>query len=185
MTDPNDPDVRGCLDDISHANDVPVLDEHGYPTQAALDLVRDWTGTPRTLVEDVLVPLFRPGAGARVEEVAQKFFDRPAMKVSLVTGGWSGCESVIAALRDGYFWFGWWTASHRGGLYEFEVPTEKWETPMPAWPRLPSAEQRGWTQAAEAIRGGLDALRHLPGLPVDADPVLDGIAATLAAGPAD
>jgi len=41
------------------------------------------------------------------------------------TGGWSGNESLIDALRDNVgFWWTCWECSVRGGYYEFHVPEE-------------------------------------------------------------
>ena len=46
-------------------------------------------------------------------------------KFELHTGGWSGNESIIAALEKsskGMFWFFCWVMSKRGGHYWFEIP---------------------------------------------------------------
>jgi len=43
----------------------------------------------------------------------------------LHTGGWSGNESIIAALEKsskGMFWYMCWVKSERGGHYWFEIP---------------------------------------------------------------
>lgn len=44
-------------------------------------------------------------------------------KLMLATGGWSGCEDIISALRDNIlFWETCWKQSTRGGLYKFTIP---------------------------------------------------------------
>jgi len=41
----------------------------------------------------------------------------------LNTGGWSGNESLVAALRANHvFWSICWMKSERGGRYEFDIP---------------------------------------------------------------
>jgi hypothetical protein len=41
---------------------------------------------------------------------------------SLSTGGWSGNESLIDAMQDNMLWAVVWSASFRGGHYQFCVP---------------------------------------------------------------
>jgi len=46
-------------------------------------------------------------------------------RFELHTGGWSGNESIIAALErssKGMFWFFCWVMSKRGGHFWFEIP---------------------------------------------------------------
>lgn len=44
-------------------------------------------------------------------------------KVTMVTGGWSGNESIIGAMQDNtVFWMTCWQSSKRGGQYIFQFP---------------------------------------------------------------
>ena len=43
----------------------------------------------------------------------------------LSTGGWSGNEDIIEALKPTLFWLMYWWRSERGGHYYFEIPDMK------------------------------------------------------------
>lgn len=43
------------------------------------------------------------------------------VRYRLATGGWSGNESIIYAMKDNWlFWAFWWKSSSRGGLHIFQ-----------------------------------------------------------------
>ena len=114
-------------------HDAPeLLDEHGYPTDEALDYLRTFTGSAHQLVELLEHAMGAYGA-VKVEQVADEL-DRQIHRVTLVTGGWSGNEDVIAELDRSFFWFAYWQSSHRGGKYSFHVPEGRWDEPMMDWP---------------------------------------------------
>lgn len=114
---------------MPHATPAAILDEHGYPTDDALDAIRHWTGTPRALVEDLLDPIFRPGAGVMVEAALDKWSDLPIQRVSFITGGWSGCETAVGVIENSMLGL-YWQSSHRGGLHVYEIPDADWVSPM-------------------------------------------------------
>lgn len=105
----------------------------GYPTEEALDAIAVFEGTPHELVESLLEPIFRGYGFAKVED-GQTHYGVPAKLLTLVTGGWSGNESAIGALRKCMLWFVFWEASHRGGKYDFVIPTDRWDRPMLVMP---------------------------------------------------
>lgn len=49
-------------------------------------------------------------------------FEEHENGLNLSTGGWSGNEEIIEALRSTLFWMLYWSEHHRGGHYKF-----KWE----------------------------------------------------------
>jgi hypothetical protein len=125
--------------------------EDGYPTEEVLAALPYFTGTPAEFF-DILETLFGPGGIATAEEV-QDPWGRQTMKVDLVTGGWSGCESVIGVLERCHFGY-WWQSSSRGGLHIYEVPSDHWHTPMGDWPHFPTAYER-----LELVQAALDDLK--------------------------
>lgn len=49
-----------------------------------------------------------------------KFLELPDGSYELITGGWSGNEDIIGAMRENYiFWSLWWERSERGGYHKF------------------------------------------------------------------
>jgi hypothetical protein len=114
-------------------NDVPVLtDEHGYPTDEALDFLRTFTGSAHQLVEH-LDEAMRGYGGVKVERTTDDF-DRPIRQVYMATGGWSGNEEIVSHLMRSFFWFAYWESSKRGGAFTFHVPEDRWDEPMIEWP---------------------------------------------------
>ena len=113
----------------------PTFDRDGYPTDETLDAITKWdvgdlTGLFRFLTAawseygqytDQLSDSEREVAGVEGEH----------QLVRLVTGGWSGNESLLAALEQNTvaYWMTW-RLSALGGLHIFEVR---------AWP-APKAE---------------------------------------------
>lgn len=128
-----------------------LVDSNGYPVEEILNAIPALTATPRELVEDILRPIFDVYGGVKVERI-KDFWDRPVVKVSLVTGGWSGCESAVSALERSLFWFAWWQSSSRGGSFTFEVPEKSWDEPMVEWPQHPTAYERGYQDGLTAAR---------------------------------
>ena len=47
------------------------------------------------------------------------------VQFEIATGGWSGCEEIIAAMRENMIWVMTWRSSHRGGLNIFELLREE------------------------------------------------------------
>lgn len=139
----------------------PTFDKDGYPTEGWLGSLPDCTGTPADLVS-MLAEVFQPygdvhwghrdswkvGHAGKVNDQGEREPDVPTeshqrVEVRMVTGGWSGNESVIAALQGSAFWFFYWESSHRGGAFTFEVPADHWDKPLIAMPVPAAAPQTG------------------------------------------
>ena len=90
-------------------------DKNGYPTEKELKKIREWKSTDDSMgllrfIEDLW---FYPDRfilkGKRV------------LRLYLSTGGWSGNESIMNALKNNsIFWMCYWQKSMRGGHYWFK-----------------------------------------------------------------
>ncbi len=97
------------------AMNEPSFDRCGYPTRETLQAIEDW---PFEKLSDLLP--FLKDAWRYPECVREG--QRSGIKViELVTGGWSGNESLISALnRNFLIWSLCWVCSYRGGLHAFD-----------------------------------------------------------------
>jgi hypothetical protein len=105
---PTSPDI----DPYSPCPD-PIIESTGYPTEDFLQ----WLSVAddhKAIMRAVLAYFSEVAYGS----ITRVYADR----VSLATGGWSGCEDVIASLHDNVrFWHDCWEEQHRGGKWVFEV----------------------------------------------------------------
>ena len=117
------------------------LDDDGYPTEEALEVIRKWDFADETNHEihnllDFVQRLWSyPDRFCWYSTAYSKEYTKPDMsgkykvkyrKLYLSTGGWSGNESVIDALQDNFmFWAMCWAKTERGGHYWFEIPEIK------------------------------------------------------------
>jgi hypothetical protein len=97
------------------------MDADGYPEEHELEKIRTW-------------PILNPSeTHALVDYVAERwrwpefgwheYRDRDGARVfALSTGGWSGNEDLIAAMRGNYVWWSFcWIVSRSGGHYLFRL----------------------------------------------------------------
>lgn len=113
---------------------VLMPDRDGYPTPDELDRILEWPwpdGVPipqvaRELLAFVKGCWWAADWGWSEEDGQDNITWKPVRRYSLSTGGWSGNEAIIAALREnGHLFPSFWIRSRRGGHYVFEVPLEK------------------------------------------------------------
>ena len=139
------------LPPVPHTTDE--LWDDGYPTDAALDLITGFTGTHAELF--ALVRMLWSPYG--VIHIALTDDSREIAAV-LVTGGWSGNESIVGALENSFYvQMRLWHSSTRGGRHEYRVPVGEWNSPLLAT----LMGNRAHVLAAEALVPALAAVDEL------------------------
>ena len=99
-----------------------------YPTEEQLEKIKNWNAIADTpgLIDFFLSLWWIPERGCRLYKSKSRFFREPVMKLQLHTWGWSGNESIIAALKENAFWSLFWDKSLRGGHHWFEIESKRW-----------------------------------------------------------
>ena len=101
-----------------------LYDGDGYPTDAAIAKLESFRGTAEEMA-GYIQSLMRNG-GAKVEDYLDEW-NREHKRLTLVSMGWSGCESVIGALDGTMFHYLFWESSFRGGLHTYTFSLKQWE----------------------------------------------------------
>ena len=104
------------------------LDEDGYPTEEALEKIKDWSfddfNDPKDwfkFIENIW--------HLRSWGWAEDYNEKGKYQYNISTAGWSGNESIIRAMQENkILWYYSWVQSRRGGHYIFEVRNEQMET---------------------------------------------------------
>jgi hypothetical protein len=99
--------------------------EDGYPSDARVDeigcvSIRDAVRWLRDVLPHAINAL--PCGRATVEPFDDR--GRSMLRITVITGGWSGVESIVYAVLDHTVMRQFVTEQHCGGLYVLEVPTE-------------------------------------------------------------
>lgn len=103
---------------------MELLDEDGYPTDEALDWIRKYQGYQKlddwfAFIKNIW---WNADWGWHEEDTKDDIFEKPVKQYQISTGGWSGNESIIAAMQENWImWSITWVQSRRGGHYIFEV----------------------------------------------------------------
>lgn len=95
-----------------------MLDENNYPDEASLKEIKEWD-FPKQGVEGLLnlIEENTNWADRQIERSGKR-----VIRYVYHTGGWSGNEDVIDALRHNVmFWSMFWEKSIRGGHYYFKI----------------------------------------------------------------
>lgn len=110
--------------------------DQGYPSEAELQHLASFRGTPRELVAYV-ESIWRNGAGTMVERTVNHW-GREEVIATFITGGWSGCEEVMSVLKRtlAVMYSHTW---QRGGLHAFAFPAQVYDSDKPwDWELLPT-----------------------------------------------
>ena len=107
--------------------ETEYLDEDGYPTEAVLDIIKNWQhekGWTELLafVRELWAYTEFWREEKNVTTIDLKNYKVVADVYHVSTAGWSGNESIIMALQENWmFWTFCWEQSNRGGHYIFHV----------------------------------------------------------------
>jgi hypothetical protein len=111
---------------------VDFLDEDGYPTDEALDLIEIWHWTDTDgwfkFIEEIWAYKsfgWNETTGGVDDWTNEKILDT-TKRFHISTAGWSGNESIIRAMELNWMlWHLHWVQSRRGGHYIFEVKQDE------------------------------------------------------------
>lgn len=83
-----------------------------YPSEQELDAIKVWDYKDMRSCFDFIQSIWAYPEYAWIEED----------KLHLATGGWSGNEDIIWAMKENpMLWLMTWESSHRGGKYVFDL----------------------------------------------------------------
>ena len=110
-------------------DDGDFLDEDGYPTEQALEIVEKWHWDDARgwfkFIESIWH--MRSWGWSEYDEPhewsnMEQYKDVMVHRYDISTAGWSGNESIIHAMQDNtWMWHLNWVQSRRGGHYIFEL----------------------------------------------------------------
>lgn len=99
------------------------LDEDGYPTEAALELVGKWHWSDMKGWFEFIKSIwwYSEWGWKEKDEPHDWGIEETVHRYYISTGGWSGNESIIGAMKENeWTWHFAWLQSRRGGHYIFE-----------------------------------------------------------------
>ena len=105
----------------------PVFDADGYPTEETLKTISEWPSGPGWAFLDLMEYVRKAWKYGEPyfngQDTVDKLFpDTPIKRYAISTGGWSGNEVIIGALRENrMFWAMCWVEERRGGHFIFEL----------------------------------------------------------------
>jgi hypothetical protein len=101
-----------------------LLDDDGYPTDAALDIVELWDIADAKGWFDFIKSIwyYSSWGWSEGEEPHEYREGKMVYRYNISTGGWSGNESIITRMQaNEWCWHMNWVQSRRGGHYIFEL----------------------------------------------------------------
>lgn len=113
---------RAIFDLLEHNE---MLDDQGYPTDAALDVISLWHSADAKGWFKFVKSIWHLSdwGWKETDEPDERRSDNTMVhRYYVSTAGWSGNESIIAAMQaNKVMWFLTWVQSRRGGHYIFEL----------------------------------------------------------------
>lgn len=108
---------------IAELMDEEHLDEDGYPTEAALEIVRIWHWSEARGWFEFIKSIWHMSSWGWKESDAEHEYikDKKVHLYNISTGGWSGNESIIREMRKTVLWHLNWVQWRRGGHFIFEL----------------------------------------------------------------
>jgi hypothetical protein len=103
--------------------DDEMLDEDGYPTEIALELIEKWTWHDEKGWFEFIKSIwyYNSTAWGEGEEPHDWLEDKLVYRYHISTIGWSGNEAIIRSMqKNDFLWYLVWVQSRRGGHYIFE-----------------------------------------------------------------
>lgn len=95
-----------------------MLDEHNYPDEKSLKKIKEWNVLKQGI--QGLLDLVKENTNWSDRQIS--ITGKKAIHFEYHTGGWSGNEDVIHALRQNFvFWSLFWVKSTRGGHHYFKI----------------------------------------------------------------
>lgn len=105
------------------ALDLDLLDDDGYPTDHALDIIERWHWSDsKGWFEFIKSIWWAADWGWKECDAIDDVSGKKSYCYYISTGGWSGNESIIRAMEKNWLlWNTQWVQSRRGGHYIFEL----------------------------------------------------------------
>lgn len=116
-------DIAESKEKINLLMDDPLLDDDGYPTDSALDIVKLWHWSDSKGWFKFINSIWHLRSWGWHEglEKDERNQDNKVYRYNISTAGWSGNESIIHAMQQtDMLWSFTWVQSRRGGHYIFE-----------------------------------------------------------------
>ena len=117
-------DQRVAKEKIDYLMTLELLDDDGYPTDAAHDIVEIWHWMDAKGWFEFIKSIwaYRSWGWHEGEEDHEWDASRKVYRYNISTAGWSGNEGLIRSMeKNGMLWNTQWVQSRRGGHYIFEL----------------------------------------------------------------
>ena len=117
-------DAEDHKERVKSINHDLLLDDDGYPTQYALDLIWFWHfSDPRGWFDFIQgIWYYREWGWKEAQAIDEIFKEKNITAIYVSTAGWSGNESIIKSMQKSeMLWYMTWAQSRRGGHYIFEI----------------------------------------------------------------